>query len=303
MINPYPVLPEFEYIRPKTADEAIRFLKSHSDQARPFLGGTDCLVALRDHKISPHYLVDLKYLNGFHDLTFTKDAGLTISAAVTMNQLIASEHVRVHFPLIAAAAREVGGYQLRSRATLVGNICNASPCGDTIAPCLVYEGTASILGPDGQRQVPLKDFFTGPGKTVLECGEIVNSIQLPLPPEDSVGKYCSIGRNALGDLAIVAVTVLAFPSNSVGSGFSFRIALSAVAPTVIFAEEAQQLLSEKPIDEMIVEQAALLASQASSPIDDIRGSAHYRREMVRVLTCQALLEVWNDLRDNGKRGG
>jgi len=303
MINPYPVLPEFEYIRPKTADEAIRFLKSHPEQARPFLGGTDCLVALRDHKISPHYLVDLKYLDGFQDLTFNEDTGLTIAAAVTMNQLIASEHVRMHFPLIAAAAREVGGYQLRSRATLVGNICNASPCGDTIAPCLVYEGMAAILDLEGQRQVPLKNFFKSPGKTVLECGEIVSSIQLPLPPEGSVGKYLSIGRNALGDLAIVAVTILAYPDTDSTSGFRFRIALSAVAPTVIFAEEAQQLLSEKLLNEEKLEQAALLASQASSPIDDIRGSAHYRREMVRVLTCQALLEVWNDLKNNEKRGG
>jgi len=296
MINPHPVLPEFEYIQPKTAEEAVLFLKTNASQSRPFLGGTDCFMAVRDKKIAPKYMVDLKHLDGFNNLSFDKEKGLTIGAAVNLNRLIASQEVRAHYPLIAAAAREVGSYQLRTRATLVGNLCNASPCGDTIAPCLAYQGRANILGPAGQKSAALADFFTGPGETILKAGEIVQSVSLPLPPAKAKGKYLSIGRNALGDLAIAAVTVLAFVEKSASCGYQFRIALSAVAPTVIFAEKAQRLLADGPINETTLKEAAEIASQTCKPIDDIRASARYRTEMVKTLAYRALQEVWAALK-------
>jgi len=302
MINARPVLPEFEYIQPKTAEEAVRFLKDHPDYSRPFLGGTDCFIAVRNRKISPNYLVDLKHLNGFNALSFNKKQGLTIGAAVNLNRLIASPLVQVHYPLIAAAAREVGSYQLRTRATLAGNLCNASPCGDTIAPCLVYKASVNILGSVGQRKVTLVDFFTGPSETVLEVGEIVQSVDLPLPPLGAEGTYLSIGRNALGDLAIASVTVLGFAERSTASGYRFCIALSAVAPTVIFVEQAQQLMAEGPIDERTLKKAAEIASGSCKPIDDIRASARYRREMVRTLTHRALQEVWAALQKKNSNG-
>ena len=302
MINPHPILPEFDYIRPTTAEQAVHFLQTHSLQARPFLGGTDCLVAIRDRKISPAYLVDLKGLPGLDDLSFHEKEGLLVGAAVNLNCLIAHPAVQAYYPLIMEAAREVGSYQLRTRATLAGNICNASPCGDTIAPCLAYQGAVTIQGTQGIREVPLIDFFLGPGKTVLEASEIVTSIRLPKPPPSAAGTYSSIGRNTLGDLAITAVTVLAYPWQANPSGFRFLIVLSAVAPTVIFAQEAQQLLNEKPVNEERLQQAALLASQSSKPIDDIRASASYRREMVHVLTLRALRQVWQQLQEGNGYG-
>jgi len=291
MINARPVLPEFEYIQPKTAEEAIRFLKNNPGHSCPFMGGTDCFITMRDRRISPNYLVDLKHLNGFNVLSFDKKQGLTIGAAVNLNRLIASPLVQLHYPLIAAASREVGSYQLRTRATLVGNLCNASPCGDTIAPCLVYKASVNILGSAGQRKLMLADFFTGPGETVLKVGEIVQSVDLPLPPAGAEGTYLSIGRNALGDLAIASVTVLGFADRSTSSGYRFHIVLTAVAPTVIFVEQAQQLMAERPINEQVLEKAAEIASGSCKPIDDIRASARYRREMVRTLTHRALQEV------------
>lgn len=296
MINPHPVLPEFDYIRPENTQAAIQFLKDHPGDARPYLGGTDCLATIRDRKFSPKYLVDLKHLNGWDALVFSQEKGLTIGAAVNLNHLVNSPEVREHYPLIAASAREVGGYQLRTRATLVGNLCNASPCGDTIGTCLVYAGTMNLIGPSGPRSVPLADFFKGPGLTVLEPGEIAQSVLLPMPPAGAQGIYLSIGRNALSDLAIAAVTVLGFPDGSAPSGFRFRIALTAVAPTVIFAEESQNLLVEEPITELLMDEAADLAAQACKPIDDIRASARYRKEMIRTLTRRALDEVWSKLK-------
>jgi carbon-monoxide dehydrogenase medium subunit len=302
MTNPRPVLPDFEYIHPETAKEAVIFLKSHPHDARPFLGGTDCFNSIRDRKISVKYLVDLKGLVGFDQLTFDTKKGLTIGAAVGMNRLIASEDVQRVYPLIAEAAREVGSYQLRTRATLVGNLCNASPCGDTISPCLLYEGMVQIIGSGEQRTILLADFILGPGKTVLTAGEIVSAIHLPLPPLGAQSAYRSIGRNALGDLAIAASAVLGFPDRSAHSSYRFRIALAAVAPTVIFVPMAQELLAAGPIDEEMLDKAAAIAGEACKPISDIRASADYRRDMVITLTRTALETVWGALNRKSKNG-
>ena len=291
MNNPLPRLPEFEYIRLDSAESTMAFLKDNPD-AYPFLGGTDILVAFRDRKIRPKYLVDLKHLNGFNALEFTSDKGLTLGSAVTLNQVITSQTIREHYPLLGQAAKQVGGFQLRNRATLVGNLCNASPCGDTIGPSIIYHGEVEVLGATGVRSIPLTEFFQAPGKTSLQTGEIVRSINFPITPDQSKGIYLAFGRNKLSDLALAAVTVLAYPDKTASSGFGFRIALSAVSPTVILIREAQNLLSEQPITSSSFEQAAKLAMDQCRPIDDIRSGKAYRRELVYTLTLQALHQVW-----------
>lgn len=295
MNNSLPGLPKFEYIRPSSLEEAIRFLAGHPTDARPFSGGTDCFVRMRDRVWKPQYLVDIKHLEGAQELSFDPGRGLTLGAGVNMNRVAAMPEAQKHYPVLTEAVRHVAGYQLRNRATIVGNICNASPGGDTLGPCLAHQALLNIHAPEGTKKVPLNGFFTAPGKTILKPGEIVLSLELPVPPSGAKGKYASIGRNALGDLAIVAVTVLGFPDRNSRSGFTFRIILSAVAPTPLAAEEAQNLLAEKPITDGSIEEAAELAMQASRPIDDIRSSQTYRKEMVRTLTRRALTEVWLQL--------
>jgi carbon-monoxide dehydrogenase medium subunit len=193
-----------------------------------------------------------------------------------------------YYPVLIEAAREVGGYQLRNRATLVGNLCNASPCGDMIGSCLAYRSKAHIIGPDGRHEVDLKDFFEGPGKTCLRSGEIVESISFPIPHLGTEGTYQSIGRNKLGDLAIAAVTVLGYEKKDSLSGYEFLLTLTAVAPTVIFAGSAQDILKMQPITHGTLEQAASACSEACKPIDDIRGSANYRRDMIQMLALRGL---------------
>jgi carbon-monoxide dehydrogenase medium subunit len=253
-------------------------------------------VLLRDRRIRPKYLLDLKSLPGSGQIEFSEQSGLTIGAAVSMNRIAQYPAVMQHYPVLADAMREVGSYQLRSRATLVGNLCNASPCGDTIGPCLVYDAVLHAAGKQGERDIALSDFFLGPGKTVLKPGEIVLSITLPSPKEGAIGEYMSIGRNKLGDLALAAVTVLAYPDKSCASGFNFRVTLSAVAPTVIFAEKAQVVLAGQALTEKSIDQAAREAMLACKPIDDIRSSAAYRRDMIRVLTGRALRSVCGKLK-------
>ncbi len=292
MITAHPGLPEFDYIKPTTLEKASTFLAQHAGEARAFIGGTDTFVRMRDGAWQDKYLVDVKALPGMNDLNFDRARGLTVGAAVNMNRLIASPEVNKHYPVLAEAAHTVASYQLRTRATIAGNICNASPAGDTIGACLVLDAKLHVHGVDGKRVEPLRAFFKGPGKTVLKAGDIVCAVEFPLPPKGAQGKYIKLGRNAIGDLAIVGVTVLGYPDRT-PSGYRFFVALASVAPTPLMPDMA--LLSEKPISEETINEAADFAMKAVTPIDDVRGSARYRKLMVRNLTRKALSEVWERL--------
>jgi len=296
ILDTHPALPEFEYIRPATLAEASDFLSQHFDTARPFLGGTDVFVRMRDGFIAPEFLVDVKNLDGTNELRFEPRAGLTIGAAVNMNRVIASHDVQAEYPLLAEACRSVASYQLRTRATIVGNICNASPAGDTIGACLVFGSVLLIHGVNGLRQEPLSDFFLGPGRTTLKPGDIVTAIYFPIPPQGCAGRYLKLGRNQLSDLSIVGVTAFGHKDSTCPSGYRFRLALASVAPVPMMPADVEIYLANNPITPDAIHEAARLASEACSPIDDVRGGARYRRQMVRNLSAKALTQVWKDLR-------
>ncbi|MCL4296090.1 MAG: xanthine dehydrogenase family protein subunit M [Anaerolineae bacterium] len=292
MHNPTPGLPEFDYIKPTSLAEASQFLAQHSGEARPFMGGTDTFVRMRDGFWKEKYIVDVKNLNGMSQITFDPTAGLTIGASVNMNRVVTSPEVKEYYPVLAEAAHSVASYQLRTRATIVGNICNASPAGDTIGSCLVLNGSLQVHGVDGVRQEPLSTFFRGPGKTVLKPGDIATAILFPIPPRHYAARYIKLGRNAIGDLAIVGVTALGYPDSSAPSGYRFRLALASVAPVPFRPTQAETILAENPITAATITEAAQAAMEACTPIDDVRGSARYRKLMVRNLTQKAVSEVW-----------
>ncbi len=148
----------------------------------------------------------------------------------------------------------------------------------------------------GSRQEPLASFFLGPGKTKLEPGDILTAIRFPVPPKDMAGKYLKLGRNKSGDLAIVGVTAAGYPDDKLTSGYRFKLALASVAPVPLIVEQVEILLSEGTITEERLAQAAQAAMQACTPIDDVRGGARYRKLMVRNLSFNALLDVWNQLK-------
>ena len=295
MINPHPGLPELEYVKPVSLNDACKFLKEHEGKAKPFSGGTDSFVRLRDGVIKVDYLVDIKGLEGTKELSFDPKKGLTIGAAVPMNQVIANHDVIKHYPNLVEAAKSVASYQLRNRATIVGNICNASPAGDTIGTCLVHDAVLNVHGTGGARAIPLNTFFLAPGRTVLKPGEIVVSVTLAPPATGMVGVYKKLGRNKLSDLSIVGVTAMAYPNSQSPSGYTFRIALTSVSPVPMEAHKAEALLAEKKITPETIAQAADAAMEAVTPIDDVRGSARYRKLMVRNVTREALTEVWKKL--------
>jgi CO/xanthine dehydrogenase FAD-binding subunit len=292
MLNPHPSLPQFDYIKPATLAEASQFLVAHAGEARPLMGGTDIFVRMRDGIWKDKYLVDVKHLDGMNEIKFNPSRGLTVGAAVNMNRVIASTEINQNYPLLAEAARKVASYQLRTRATIVGNICNASPAGDTTGACILLGGILNVYGVNGMRQEPLKTYFRGPGETVLRAGDVVTSIQFPLPVPRTVGKYIKLGRNKASDLAIVGVTVLGYPDHQAISGFRLKLALASVAPIPLVVRQVEMMLAENAINERTLAEAAQIAMDASIPIDDVRASARYRKLMVKNLSTMALTDVW-----------
>ncbi len=295
MISAHPGLPEFDYVRPATLSEASQFLASHSGEARPFSGGTDCFVRMRDGFFTPKYLVDIKSLEGTNVLKFDPKTGLTIGAAIPMNRVASFPDVVKNYPALVEAIKSVASYQLRNRATIIGNICNASPAGDTIGSTLVYNGVLNISGLNGIKTVPVREFFTGPGKNVLVPGDIVISITIPVPSFGHAGKYIKLGRNRLSDLAIVGVTVLGQKDESTKSGYKFSIAVASVAPTPSVLTKAEAVLAEKKITPELIDEAAQIAMDSVKPIDDVRGSAVYRSHMVRNLVKRAVEDILTKL--------
>ena len=296
MINPHPGLPEFDYVRFTALEDASQFLAEHAGEARPFSGGTDTFVRMRDGIWKVKYLVDVKALKETQAFSFDPQNGLLIGAAVSMNRVISHPDIQRIYPTLVEAAHTVASYQLRSRATVIGNLCNASPAGDTIGACLVYQGVIHINGVDGPREEPLAGFFKGPGKSTLKPGDIVTAVSFPLPPKGHAGRYLKVNRNLVGDLAIVGVTALGYPDPSTKSGYRFRIALASVAPVPQIPIPAETILADQPINDETIAQAAQAAMDACTPIDDVRGTARYRKYMVRNMTRQAVSDVWNRIR-------
>jgi carbon-monoxide dehydrogenase medium subunit len=295
-LTAHPGLPEFDYIRPQSLIEASQFLASHWGEARPLMGGTDVFVRMRDGIWNDKYLVDVKSLDGMNEISYDPVEGLLIGAAVSMNRVIGSRMVGEKYPVLVQASNSCASYQLRTRATIAGNICNASPAGDTIGACILLGGMLNVHGVDGARQESLSNFFLGPGKTKLRAGDIVTSIGLQVPSKGMAGKYFKLGRNKISDLAIVGVTVVGWPDDDLPSGFRIRLALASVAPVPLVVERVEAMLAESEINEQVIAGAAQAAMLACDPIDDVRASARYRTLMVRNLSAKALTEVWQRLK-------
>ncbi len=289
-MHPSPGLASFDYVRPSSPQEVTRLLRRSDGDARLFMGGTDVFVRMRDGFISPRILVDVKHLPGMTAVTFRR-SGLRIGAAADMNSLARHPAVVEHYPLLVEALTSVASYQLRTRATMGGNLCNASPAADTAPAALVLDAMIVLHGLRGERCVPTGEFFVGPGKTAIKPGEFMLRIEIPPPPKGAAGRYCKLGRNARGDLAIAGVAVWGYPDRTSKSRFTFRIALASVAPTPIRVPAAERILSAGRIDDQAIATAAVAAMETSKPIGDVRATAKYRKAMVRELTSRALISV------------
>jgi len=279
-------LPRFEYLSPQTVKEACSLLLQHGDKAKVMAGGTDVLNVMKERIIKPEYVIGLRAISDLDYIEADAD-GIRIGAMTTLTSLGNSKIVREKFPCLAEVPGKMATVQIRNMGTLGGNLCNAAPSADT-APILICLGArAKIVSADSERVVALEDFFTGPGETVLKDGEILAEIQVTGQPANTGGAYFKMSRVAV-DLAIVGVAAVVTLDGKGGSCSDIKIALGAVAPTPIRAKKAEASIKGKTIDEALIEQAGKIASEEASPIDDVRGSAYYRTEIVNVFTKRAI---------------
>lgn len=280
---------QFEYFEPKTVSEAVSLLGQHNGQASIFAGGTDLLVEIKERLKTPDYVINIKKIPNLDYLTYSDTNGLRIGALVTVRAVETSAIVSEKYAGLAQAARELGSIQVRNRATVAGNICRASPSADTLPPLIADGATVKVFGPTGERVILLEEFFTGPGQTVLARDEIMVEIAVPCPLPHTGKVYIKHGRRKAMELATVGVAVALTLSNGVCE--EVRIVLGAVAPTPIRARKAEEILRGKKVDETAIPAAAQAAMEECRPISDVRGSAEYRREMVRVQTGRAITEA------------
>jgi CO/xanthine dehydrogenase FAD-binding subunit len=281
-------LKRFDYFAPESLDEAIAILRERGDGGRLLAGGTDLLVQMKEAGVHPPYVVSLRRLRELRGITFDEQQGLRIGAMTTMAEVADNPIVRKRYPVLVDGASIVGSVQTRNMATIGGNICNAAPSADTAPPLLVLGSQVEIAGSGGRRQVPVEGFFAGPGRTILGRNEILIGLAIPTPAPRSGGLYERHTPRAEMDIAVVGVAALVTLEPDRDLIREVRIALGAVAPTPLRAPETEAFLAGQPPSEDVFERGAELAAEASRPISDVRGSAAFRRHLVRVMTARCL---------------
>ena len=278
----------FDYSAPKTVAEAVALLADRGDRARVLAGGTDLLVQVREGRRDLDLLIDVKHIPEVNELTCDGQRGLVLGAAVPCYRLCELADVARTYPGLIDAASLVGGTQIQSRASVGGNLCNASPAADTIPALIAAEAVCVLAGPEGLRELPVDAFCTAPGKTVLRRGEMLLRLRLPPPRPHTGSAYLRfIPRNEM-DIAVVGAGVSLTLDDSRTRCLAARVALAAVAPTPLLVADAGALLVDGPLTEAHFEKAAAAAQAAARPISDMRGDADYRRHLVGVLVKRAL---------------
>jgi len=289
-------LPHFVYYNPTTIGEACSLLAQHGSEALALAGGTDLLVKMKHRRIVPKYVVNLKHIPGMDSITYDNREGLKVGALVTIQSLKNSGVVKRHCKILASAAGVESSVQIRNVATIGGNIANASPAADAPLALIALEASVVLVRSGSKRRVLLEAFFTGPGATVLEPGEIISEIHVPPLPPRSGGAYLKHAVRRT-DIAIVSGAVVVKLDDD--SCQDIRIALGSVAPTAFRAKRAEEMLKGKKITEKLAEEAAQAAVEESRPIDDIRGYAEYRSRTVLDLIRRAIMEAVQDARLGG----
>jgi carbon-monoxide dehydrogenase medium subunit len=284
-------LPKFDHLEAKTIEEACSLLAKYKDKARVIAGGTDLLVSMKRREVSPQHLINVKTIPNLDTISYSRKDGLVIGALTTLAEVESSPIVRERFPILSSAAHQTASPHIRNMGTIGGNLCNAAPSAD-MAPSLIgLRAKAKIKGLKGERVVAVEDFFLGPGVSILQVGEILTEIQVPNPPPHTRGVYLKLPARTAIDIAVVGVAVVVTLDSKGKSIVDARIVLGAVAPTPIRARHAEELIRGKAISDELIKKAAQAAADEARPISDVRGSASYRKEMVRVLTKRALKQV------------
>lgn len=283
----------FSYSAPTSLEEAVSILAAAGPAARPMAGGTDLLVQLRHARRSLDLVVDIKRIPDVGTIEYSPEGGLVLGAAVPCADVAAHQAVIAHYPALADGAGLIGGVAVRQRATVGGNLCNASPSGDAIPPLIVLGAECRIAGPQGERRVPVAAFCTGPGRTILAPGELLVSLHLPPPAPDAGSRYVRFTPRAEMDIAVVGAAAWVQLDPGLRRIINARLTLGAVGPTPVVAERAARAVIGLSADEDACAEAGALAMEAVQPISDVRGTEAQRRHVAGVLARRAL---WGAIR-------
>jgi carbon-monoxide dehydrogenase medium subunit len=280
----------FDYCAPKGLEEALDVFGEYGERARALAGGTDLILFMEKGRLKPDLVVEIPSCPPFVGIEAT-NSHIRIGSRTTMRELETSSLIREKISILAEAASKVGSLQIRNLATIGGNICTASPAGDTLPALLVLDASVKLVSKSGERLVPLREFFFGPGETVRQPNELLTEVIVPLPSSHSGYSFYKLSVRRYMDIAIV--NVAAFVAVN-GDGFitDAKIALGSVAPTPIRAYEAEERLKGNTINDILLDEVGRLAQEASSPITDQRGTAEYRRIMVYRLTKRVVKEAY-----------
>ncbi len=282
----------FEYFEPETVEITLSLLRKYSDTAKVCAGGTDLVVRMRKRALNPQFLICIAGIRELDYLGFEDERGLRIGCLTTIRTIERSPELKERYPMLSEVATRFGSIAIRNVATIGGNLCNALPSADMAPMLIALSAKAKLVSIDGERIVPLQDFFTGPGKTVLRADELLVEVQVPTPPPHTSGVYQKYTTRGGEELAVVGVAAVVTRGSRNESCTDVRIVLGTVVPAPMRAEKAEAILKGKIVDDEIVEKASDIAADESRPRDSIRGSADYRREMVRVLTRDALRQAF-----------
>ena len=278
----------FEYTAPQSVEEVVKLLAGKNGDARILAGGTDLIVQLREGRRKAKLVIDVKNIPELTQVTFDSQNGLHIGSAASCSKICSDANVNKHYPGLVDGIHLIGGVQIQSRASVGGNLCNASPAADSIPTLIVHDAVCHITGPNGARTLPVEEFCTAPGQNALQSGELLASISVPTPKENFGAGYLRfIPRNEM-DIAEVGAGASVILDDDKKKFVSARIALGAVAPTPLLASDAGAFLAGKSLTRENVKEAARMAQAIAKPITDLRGTAEHRKHLVAVLVERAL---------------
>jgi carbon-monoxide dehydrogenase medium subunit len=288
----------FDYVAPQSIHDVIDLLSQNGSQVRILAGGTDLLVQMRENRRAVDLMVDVKHIPELKTLTYNPQQGLTIGTAVPCIRIWKDPTIASFYPGLMDSIALIGGIQIQGRATLGGNLVNASPAADSIPALIVHEATCLIAGSGGTRTVPVESFCRAPGQTVLQKDELLIQLHIK-PPFSRFGAHYLrfIPRNEM-DIAVVGAGAAVVLSEDGAHFQSARVALAAVAPTPLFIPEIGEYLAGQSVSDEAIDKAAQMASDAAKPISDVRGTSEQRKHLAKVLTRRALWAACERARNN-----
>jgi carbon-monoxide dehydrogenase medium subunit len=278
------MLSKFDYVKPTSLEEALRYIKD-KDGVKLLAGGTDLMISLRHNVVDVKHIIDIKDIPETKIMKHTPGEGVFIGASITVNQIAQSKIIKEKYPALVEGSDFLASYQLRNRATLVGNICNASPGADLAPSLLLYDSIVSVASPNGNREININEFFTGVKKTILQKDEIVLGVLLPEVQKKDKSTYLKQSRLKGHDLATVGVAIRVDSDNNI------YIAMAAVAPTPIRLLKLEEAIKTKGLNSETAQWIEKEVPNYIKPISDVRSSAQYRLHAASVLAKQGLTKL------------